>query len=83
MDELNRSIQGISEQLRCLQEELQRAGLIVTPEMTRARRRELTRYLGSLYQRLQDFLAWHHATPALAPYRREHRRTVSEAPRPD
>ncbi len=83
MDELKRSIRRVSEKLRCVQEELQRAGLIATPATERARRRELARHLGSLYRRLLDFVSLHQATPALSPYRREPRRILTEAPRPD
>lgn len=83
MDELNRSIRRISEELRSLQEELQRAGLVVTPEMARVRPWELARQMSALYHRLQALIALHRGTPALAPYRREPQRARTESPRPD
>ncbi|MBZ5645748.1 MAG: hypothetical protein LAN37_00830 [Acidobacteriia bacterium] len=83
MDELNRKIARVAEELRSVQEELERAGLVVTPEMARVRRWELARHLGSLYQHLQEFIFLHHGTPSMAPDRREPRRAVAQAPHPD
>lgn len=81
MDDFERKIAQLAEEVKRVEQEMRRAGLAVTPELARVRRWELSRGLASLYQRWHDFL-WLHRTPP-APAYRHLGRPQAHAPRPD
>ncbi len=79
MDDLNNGIRKIAEELRALQEQLQKAGLLPEDGDRQAHRWEIARRMGSLIERLQAYFYVHQQVPAT--YR--HRHTTLHAPRPD
>ncbi len=64
MDDLNRSIRQIAEEVRALQEQLVAAGLLREADRRRAWRWELARRMAALFERLQRFFVVHHHAPA-------------------
>ncbi len=81
MEPLEQRIAQVSEELRKLEKQMRRAGLVVSPDLARARRWELGRCVAWLYQRWQEFLFLHLAQPA--PAYRQQGRPLRHAPRPD
>ncbi len=81
MDELERSIRRLAADLRAIEDELHRAGLI-PPEAARLRWWELGRQIGTLYQRVHTLLLHHESVPIIAP-RRTPQQGLASVPRPD
>lgn len=76
MDDLDRSIARIAEELRGLQDELKRAGLLAGGDAVRVRRWELARPFGSFLGRLHALFHVHQQA-------HEPRRALFQGPRPD